>query len=457
MKLDLGPVRSNHVAPTFGGDAGAPLDPRLQKRLHRPMKRGAAIIGVLVLGVGLWASLSSLSTGISAPATVRVMENRKTIRHKDGGTVRQILVQEGQHVRQGQPLILFNDVEARAGYDVMQGQADSLMAQSARYSAEATGRPAVEFPPALTTRMSDPRVAGLVRDQQFLFTTRLQLFQSQNGVLSQRLDQLRTQIEGQQAQVDSVDEQIRLTREEMAGYKTLYDKGFAPKNLILRYERSVADLAGRKGSLMADIAKLRQQIGETRMQVSATRDTRTSQAAEGLRDAQTRLADVLPRLTAVKQALEGTTVRSPVDGYVFNLTQFTVGGVTAPGELLMDIVPANAPLMITAMIKPEDVDEVRVGMDARVRLVGLNQRWHSPLPAKVVVVSADRIDNERTGISSYRVDLRIDPKELTKLKHGQRITPGMPAQALIVTGNRTVMGSLISPITDTLHDALREQ
>jgi HlyD family type I secretion membrane fusion protein len=457
MKLDLGPVRSNYVAPTFGGDDRAPVDPRLKARLQKPMKMGAAIIGVLVLGLGLWASVSSLSTGITASGAVRVESNRKTIRHKDGGTVRQILVREGQHVRAGQPLILFNDVEARAGVDVFQSQVDNLLAQSARYTAEATGRSSVEFPPELMARMSDPRVAGLIRDQQFLFATRLQLFDSQNGVLSQRLDQLQTQIEGQQAQVASVDEQSRLTAEEMAGYKTLYDKGYAPKPLILRYERSLADLAGRKGSLMADIAKLREQIGETRMQISATRDTRTSGAAEGLRDTQTRLADALPRLTSTREALVGTVVRSPVDGYVFNLTQFTVGGVTAPGEALMDVVPANAPLMITVMIKPEDVDDVHVGMDARVRLVGLNPRWHSPLPAKVVVVSADRIDNEKTGGAGYRVDLRIDPKELTKLEHGARVTPGMPAQALIVTGSRSVMGSLISPLTDTLHNALRDE
>jgi multidrug efflux pump subunit AcrA (membrane-fusion protein) len=113
--------------------------------------------------------------------------------------------------------------------------------------------------------------------------------------------------------------------------------------------------------------------------------------------------------------------------------------------------------MVTVMIRPEDVDDVHVGMKAQVRLSGLNQRWHSPLPATVVVVSADRIDNERTGQSAYRVDLRIDPKELTKLKHGATITPGMPAQAMIVSGERTVMGSLISPVTDTLHDALRQQ
>ncbi|MGH6911892.1 MAG: HlyD family type I secretion periplasmic adaptor subunit, partial [Phenylobacterium sp.] len=418
MKLEIGPVRSSYVAPTFGGDELTPLDPALQKRLHRPMKIGAVIIGVLVLGLGLWASLYARETGITAAGAVKVEQNRKTLRYRESGTVRQILVKEGQRVRPGQPLIVFDDVQQRAAYDVLQSQYDSMAAQAARFGAEGTGKASLDLPPDLMARISDPRVAGMIRDQQFLFTTRLQLFQSQNSVLSQRLDQLQTQIEGQQAQVASVEEQRRLTVEEMAGYQILYDKGFAPKPLILRYQRSIADLAGRKGSLLADIARLRQQIGETRMQMVATRDTRESQAAEGLRDAQARLADVTPRLTAAKQALDGATVRSPVDGYVFNLTQVTVGGVTGAGELLMDVVPANAPLIVTVMIKPEEVDDVHVGMDARVRLSGLNQRWHSPLPAKVAVVSADRIDNERTGQSAYRVDLRIDPKELTKLKHG---------------------------------------
>ena len=457
MKLDLTPVRSSYVAPTFGGDDRLPIDPALRRRMRRPMVAGAAVIAVLVLGLGAWASVTSIAGGITAQGEVRVESNKKTLRHQQGGTVRRILVQEGQHVRAAQPMILYDDTEARASYDVLQNQYDSLATQAARFTAEATGKATLDFAPDLLARMSDPRVAGMIRDQQFLFTTRLQLFQSQNAVLSQRLDQLQTQILGQQAQVDSSNEQRSLMAEELSGYQTLYDKGFAPKPLILQRKRAIADIDGRKGAQLAEIARLRQQMGETRMQMVATRDQRESQAAEGLRDAQARLADVTPRLTAAKQALEGTIVRSPVDGYVFNLTQFTVGGVTGAGELLMDVVPANAPLMITAMIKPEDVDDVHVGMDARVRLSGLNQRWHSPLPAKVAVVSADRIDNERTGQSSYRVDLRIDPKELTKLKHGATITPGMPAQALIVAGKRTVMGSLISPITDTLHDALRDQ
>lgn len=457
MKLDLTPVRSSYVAPTFGGDDRLPIDPALQRRIRQPMIVGGVIIGGLVLGLGLWASLIPLSTGITAPAEVRVESNKKTIRYKDGGTVRQILVQEGQHVRAGQPVILYNDVQARAAYDVMQNQFDSLQAQAARYNAEATGKVAPDFAPELLARMSDPRVAGMIRDQQFLFTTRAQLFQSQNSVLSQRLDQIQSQIQGQQTQVASVDEQIKLTQDEMAGYQTLYDKGFAPKPLILRYQRSIADLAGRKGSLLADIARLHQQMGETRMQIASNRDTRESQAAEGLRDTQSKMADTTPRLTAARESLDQTVVRAPVDGYVFNQTQFTVGGVTSPGEVLMDVVPANAPIIVTAMITPQDIDKVHTGMDATVRFTGLNSRWHGPLSAKVVMVSADKIVNEKAGTSFYRADLRVDAKELLKLKKSAKISPGMPAQAMIVSGQKTVMGSLISPITDTLHGALHDQ
>lgn len=457
MKLDLTPVRSSYVAPTFGGDDRLPIDPALQRRMRHPMIVGAAIIALLVVGLGLWASLSPLSIGITAQGEVRVESNRKTLKAKSSGTVRQILVQEGQLVRAGQPLILFNDVEARAAYDVMQNQFDSLEAQAARLTAEATGKATPDFAPELLARMSDPRVGGMIRDQQFLFTTREQLFQSQNSVLNQRLDQAQSQIQGQQQQVASVDEQIKLTQDEMAGYQELYDKGFAPKPLILRYQRSIADLAGRRGSLLSDIARLHQQMGETRMQIAANRDTRESQAAEGLRDTQSKLADTTPRLTAAREALTQTVVRAPVDGYVFNLTQFTVGGVAGAGETLLDVVPSNAPIIVSTMITPQDIDKIHVGMDAQVRFTGLNQRWSSPMHAKVIMVSADKILNEKAGTSFYRADLRVDPKELTKLKKNSQITPGMPASVQMVSGKRTVMGSLISPITDTLRGALHDQ
>ncbi|MFN9927268.1 MAG: HlyD family type I secretion periplasmic adaptor subunit [Phenylobacterium sp.] len=457
MKLDLGASRQNYVAPTFGVDEPRGLAPELERRLKRPMVIGGAVIGTFVVGAGLWASFASLATGVTAQAEVKADSQRKTLRPKETGVVKQILVREGQQVRAGQPLLLFNDVEARAAVDVLQNQYDTLSAQTARFTAEAMGKTTLELPAELMARMSNPAVAALVRDQQFLFLTRQQLYQSQAAVLGQRVDQQETQVGGLQAQLDSIVEQQRLTEEELDGYRRLNEQGFAPKTLILRYERSLAELGGRRGQLTSDIARLRQQIGETRLQLATLRNERTTQSAEGLRDSQTKLADIIPRLTAARQTLDATVVRAPVDGYVFNLTQFTVGGVVGAGEVVMDVVPSASPLPVTALIRPEDGDEVRVGMPAKVTLTGLNKRFHDSLDAKVSVVSADRISVERTGTAFYRVDLTLAPSELTKLKKGVEMTPGMPAQALIVTGDRSVMSFLISPITDTLEDAFREE
>jgi HlyD family type I secretion membrane fusion protein len=457
MKLEIGPVRSNYVAPTFGGDDRAPLDPRLEHRLRRPMYAGAAIIVVLVIGLSAWASMTPLASGITAPGQVTVEANRKTIRHKETGTVRQILVKEGQMVHTGQPLITFDDTDAKAAVSILQNQADTLMSQASRLSAEAINRNSVTYPAALTSRIADPTVAGMMRDQDFLFTSRLQLFQSQGAVLQQRLDQIQNQVVGDQAQLASAEEQRRLLAEEMNSFMPLYEKGYAPKTRILAYQRQIADLAGRKGSLSADIARLHQQMGETKMQLAALRDQRQSQAAEQLRDTQSKLEEALPKLLSAQEALKGTVVTSPVEGYIFNLTQFTPGGVAGGGENLMDIVPSNSPLMVTVMVKPEDIDQVHVGMTANVRLVGPNPRWNNPLPATVAVVSADRITQKESGASFFRVDLRIDPKDLRGIQKNIKVVPGMTAAAQIVTGNRTLMGFLIQPVTDTVRHAFHEQ
>jgi HlyD family type I secretion membrane fusion protein len=176
-----------------------------------------------------------------------------------------------------------------------------------------------------------------------------------------------------------------------------------------------------------------------------------------MRDSQAKLADVQPRLTAAKAALEGTVLNSPVDGYVFNLTQFTPGGASGPGEVLMQVVPSNAPLFVQAMVKPQDIESVRMGMDARVRILALNPRWHGPMNAKVIMVGPEKTNNEKLGLSFYRVDVRIDPKELTKLRPDEHVAPGMPASVTLVSGSRTLLSFLISPITDTLEHAFHER
>jgi HlyD family secretion protein len=454
MKIDLKPLKP-YVTPSFRmGDQA--LDPDIERRMKRPMVVGSAIVGIFVIGIMVWAALAPLTGAILAPGVVRVEANRKTIRHRSGGTVRAIPVHEGQHVAQGQTLLVMDDVQTRAAVDVLQSQVDAFEAQMARLQAESSGKKSVEFPADLMARISEPAVAQLMRDQQFLFQTRLQFFESQNDVLQQRVQQADAQIAGTRAQIDANNESIDLTKQELAGYQTLFEKGYAPKTLILRYQRSLADLAGRKGSLLSDLTRLSEQKGETRLQIVSQNEQRVSQAAEGLRQMQAGFAEASPKLTAARQMLNESVIRSPVDGYVLDLTQFTVGGVLGAGELVMAIVPANSPLIISVRLKPTDIDDVRPGMKARVRLTAFNYRKVPPVEAIVTNVSADQLTDEKSGMGYFRADLKIEPAELAKLPKGSKITPGMPAQAMITTGKKTVLSYLVSPLTDTLRDAMRD-
>jgi HlyD family type I secretion membrane fusion protein len=460
MKFDLEPIKRilgpiKPLDPRFDVSEPGP-DKVLDKRMWRPIIIGCVVVGVFVFGMLIWAGFSQISSATSAQAEIRVEASRKTLRHREGGVVSEILVREGQRVAAGATLLRFDSVQAAAAVDVLQNQHDAVLAQSARFTAESVGARTLVLPPELTERMADPRVAGLIRDQQLLFNSRLQFFLSQEAVLGQRIDQLATQMVGVQAQLDSVDEQIALTREELAGYQTLYEKGYAPKTLILRYERSLSELGGRRGALTSELNRLRQAQGEARLQLTTLRNQRITEAAEGLRQMQTQLSDLGPRLTAAKQVLDRTTVRSPVDGYVLNLTQFTVGGVVTPGELLMDVVPADAPLIVHARIPPQDIDSVTVGQRARVEIIPFAQR-SSPLEAKVTSVSADRLVDAQSGAAYFLAELRIDPADLGKLPEGATLTPGMPARAMIITGRRSVLDYMVSPLTDTFEGALREE
>lgn len=455
MKFGLDTLRTK--APALLNLSDKVLDPNLDQRVRKAIGAGSLVVGVFVIGMIVWAAVSPITSAVAAPGSVRVEASRKIVRHREGGTVRAIQVVEGQHVVAGQPLIILNDVPARAAVDIFQNQQDAFAAQLARLQAEATDRPAVEFPASLMSRISDPRVASAVRDQQFLFTSRLQTFQSQTEVLRQRMIQIDSQIAGVQAQLDALDESVTLTKEELAGYQTLYEKGYAPKTLILRYQRTLADSAGRRGALISEINRLRELKGETNSQLMTIRDERISQAAEGMRQMQTGLADVGPRLAAARQTLDGTVIRAPDSGYVLDLTQHTVGGVIGAGELLMTVVPDRSPLVISVRVKPDDIDSVHNGMKAKVRLTAFDYRKVSPLQAEVINVSADQLTDEKSGISYFRADLKIEPKELAKLPKGATLTPGMPALAMITTGQHTVLSYVMSPFIDTVGAALKEQ
>ena len=435
------------------------VEPEPVSRRHSvasPIIAGCLVIAVFVVGLLGWAAWFQIAGGIITSGFVQVEENRKVVKQRDGGIVEAINVREGSAVKEGDVLLRLSDTQTRAQLDVLESQYENFLAQRARFEAEQDGRRAVSFPAEISDR-NDPAIAQMLADQETLFASRLQLFDSQTAILGQRVDQLKTRIGGLKAQSASVARQAELIAEELVGVAYLAEKGLVPKTRHLALLRAAAELEGKKGEYIAEITRVEQSIGETELQLAQLREQRASDGAEGLRDMQTRIADVLPRLRAAKETLELTVVRAPASGHVLNLTQFTIGGVVQPGERLMDIVPSGTPLIIEAQVKPEDIDEVAPGQAARVQLRAYNSRDVPPIAATVRTVSADRTFDERTGTSYFTAQLTVDPAKLAELAAADssvRLAPGMPAEVMISTGDRTILDYLLKPITASVDRAM---
>ena len=428
----------------------------LKRRMQRPMIMGATVVAIFVIVAGIWASMVKIEGAVSAPGMVRAEFNRRTLRQRDGGVISALYVHEGDFVKAGQPLIQFAPTAPKASVDVMRNQVDSTTAQAARFEAEMTGKPAIVFPPDMLERAkTDPAVAALIRDQQLVFASRRGLLSDQRSVYQQQIEQLKARIGGLNLQIAANEQSAALIREQLTSYQTLYDKGFASRTTVLNLQRTLSDMGGQRGANIAQVTSTQEQIGEVSVNLAKLTQQSQAEAAEGLRDSQVRLADALPRLRAAEESLEGATVRSPVDGYVLGLSQFTVGAASGAGERLMDIVPANEPLIIEARIKPTDIDDAKVGQRARVSFPAYSSRTHPGVDGKVVGVSADLIETDKGGY--FRVDVRVDPKDLVSAGDKDvKLTPGMPATVMLLTSKRSIMGYLTGPFVAPFAKAFRE-
>ena len=446
---------SDEAAEAYVSD-NAEDDAKLQRSLRAPIRGGLLVVAGLVITLILWAFLS-ISGAVLAGGIVKVENNSKDIRRLDSGTVRQIFVREGQHVAKGQTLLRFDDTQNRAVVDVYQNNVDSARANIARFQAEAANASDIRFPAELIGRASDPRVASLMEAQRVLFLTRMMLYRSQVEVLRSQAQQLATQLTGLRIQAQSVDDQNVLVQQELNDVRELSRQGYAPEQRLLALERSAVQVKGQRGSMTQDMARARQSIGEVQLQIAQVENKHQTEVADGIRSAQDQLADNEPKLHATLQQMGQADVRSPVAGTVFNLTQFTEGGVTVAGQLLMQIVPANAKMVVTSEIEPKDIADVKVGMPARITLTAYNTRTTPPVNGRVTLVSADAKVNEKTGIPHFMVEVTISPAELAEAGPEVKLTPGMQAQVAIVTGSRSIMGYLLQPFTSAMRSSLREK
>lgn len=418
------------------------------------VRSGLALLGIAFGALFLWSVLAPIAKGIVAPGLVAVDSNRKTIQHLEGGIVSEILVRDGDVVKSGQVLMRLDEVTSQAQRDVLYGQFLTAKAQEARFIAERDGLKSIVFPAQLQGDGDNGRNSFIRASEEEVFKSRRDALNGQLSIFEQRIKQLDEQSKGLTAQVNANTQQITLIDGELEGLQQLFEKGYASKTRLLELQRRRAELDGDRGNYEAEVARNKVAIGEARLQIIQVRKTFEEDVAKGLSEAQSRVFDLQDRLTSANDVLQRREVKAPNDGIIVNSRVHTVGGVVRAGEPMMELVPVNDDLLIEAMVSPMDIDVANVGMDAEVRFSSLSTR-HIPILLGIMETVAADATTDQQGNRFYMTRVRVPKEQLAYLKD-QKLIPGMPAEVLIKSGERSIMEYLMRPLSDSFFRAFKE-
>ncbi len=414
---------------------------------------------VIILG---WAAFMPLDAGVHAVGKVAVSGNRQAVQHRDGGVVTAIHVREGQNVKAGQILVEMSAPDLKATERALTSDYLTLLAQRARLMAERAGRNGFA-PPAEFAGLSpaDRLLANQAMELQLAqLRAKRSAIGAQQSVLGQRSRQLGEQQIGYAQQQRSFREQQRIIEDELRGLRELQAKGFASLNRVRALERAQEELRGREAAMAAEVARASEGMGESRMQSITISATNLQDVATELRDTQSKLSEVLPRLIAAREQLQRAMVRSPATGQVVGLTVFTVGGVVSPGQTLMEVVPANKHLVIQAQVDPRGADDVYPGQEAQVRFTSVDDRTLPLLTGRVRTISADSFSDDKTGLSFFRAEVEVGPAELEKVRGALgrgKLRPGLPVEVVLSVRKRTALQYLLEPLSAHFWRSFREQ
>jgi HlyD family secretion protein len=422
----------------------------------RDMLVGIVIVLLFVVGFGAWSALVPLAQATLVQGALVVEGSRRTLQHLEGGIIREFLVRDGDVVRQGDVLLRLDDTQTASNAEALRGTVDGFRALDARLTAERDDLPEIRFPADLLARRGEPRVVEILDGQQAIFASRRVALEGQAQILRQRIEQLRAEIRSYEAQMKAQDEQLFFVRAEIDDIKGLVDKGLERRPRLLALQRTAAQLTGSRDQQVGLIAKAEQTIGETQLHLLHLRNARLAEVTAEQRDLQARLAESQERLRAATDVQRRRDVLAPVGGTVTNLRFHTVGGVVRPGEPLADIVPRDEGLVVEVRIQPQDIHIVSMGMPAEIRMTALKQRIVPTLHGRVVYVSADVENDPRTLQGFYRARVRIDADQHVALGDVV-LAPGMPADVMIKSGDRTLLRYVVQPLVDSFHRAFREQ
>ena len=421
--------------------------------------RSVRAIGIIILIVtfgilGTWGYLAPIDSAALAPGYVTVKSHRKTVQHLDGGIVSKLLAKDGDVVQEGDVLLILDGTEIKAQLEILRGQHITLSAQLARLVAERDQLNQIKFPDDLQD-LSDAHIAEARQGESQIFSSRKSAYQGEISVLNQRASQLSSKIKGLEGQRTSKQELMKSYGDEVHDLKELLAEGFANKQRLRDIERNYANATSDVASLSSEIAGNEIQIGETKLQVLQIQKKFQEEVAAKLGEVQAELYDVTQRLLATSDKVIRTEIKAPANGRVLGLSVHNVGGVITPGKPILDIVPQKEELIIDAQVSPMDIDRVTVGLLAEVRFSAFKQALTPKMQGKVINLSADRLTDEKTGMPYYQAQVELTPDSFAKLGD-MELVPGMPAEVLINTGERTVFEYLMQPITNAFARAFIE-
>lgn len=424
--------------------------------IHRQVTTGLIALVALVLGFGLWATLTHLNSAIVSQGRIEVERDRQVVQHPDGGVVAEILVTEGAPVAAGQTLLRLDAAALQSELTIVEGQLSELASRSARLVAERDGATSLDFPAQiLTLARASPEVAAQLEGQRRLFLARAQTLTEQRELLSRRIDQIAAQSNGLTAQQAALTRQLELIEQELVARQSLLDKGLAPAAAVLALQREAARLQGQIGELAAELAQTAGQVTEIQIQISILGTKRREDATAELREIGPLVLELTERRRAVQDRINRLEIRAPVAGIVLGLKVTTPQSVLRAAEPVLYVIPQDRPLVITARIPPIHVDEVTVGQSADLVFSAFSARDTPHLTGRVTRVSPDAMTDPQTGETYYTAEIEMAEGERTRLG-GRVLLPGMPVEVFLQTGRRTPLAYLVKPFTDYFYRAFRE-
>ncbi|HEY0222884.1 MAG TPA: HlyD family type I secretion periplasmic adaptor subunit [Pseudolabrys sp.] len=426
------------------------------RSIYQHMVAGIVVVILLAGGVGGWAATTELSGALIAQGSIVVDSNVKKVQHPTGGVVGELLVHDGDQVKAGEIVVRLDDTVTRANLAIVTKGLDEFNARKARLNAERDGAETIVFPDEMLARMNEPTVANAVTNERKLFELRRTARAGQKAQLRQRIDQLQEEIGGLTAQQAAKTREIGLITQELEGVRDLFKKNLVPITRLTTLERDAARIEGERAQLIASVAQAKGKIVETELQIIQIDQDLSSEVAKDMREVDGKIGEFVERKVTAEDQLKRIDIRAPQDGTVLQSTVHTVGGVITAGDAIMMIVPGADNLIVGAKVNPQDVDQLTVGQPAMLRFSAFNQRTTPEIQGKVTRISADTTTDQRTGQSYYTVRISMAPDEIAKLGE-VKLIPGMPVEAFVQTGERTVFSYLVKPLHDQLMRAFREK